>query len=149
MPQVLWELPWCSTNAGVGISEASGCPCAQPGCTLAMAVGLAQAHWAVGTRGALLCMSVSASPSTADFTGAEGRENPSLSEGPLCFFSLYKTHHFPPCNVNSLFPRMNSRQGARERGWWWVWGCGALQGWAHAESQSSGRVLGEPGSGEG
>lgn len=91
---------------------------------------------------------VGASPSIPDFTGAEGRENPSLSEGPLWLF-FYKTHHFSPCNVNSLFPRMNSRQGARERGWWWAWGCGALQGWAQAESQSWGRVLGEPGSGEG
>lgn len=75
-------------------------------------------------------------------------ENPSLSEGPSWLF-FNKTHHLFPCSIKSFFPRMNCRQGARERGWSWAGGCGALQGCAQAESRSWGRVLGEPGSGEG
>lgn len=97
-------------------------------------------HTGLGAQGGLHSACLLASPSTPDFAGAEGRENPSLSEGPLCFF--YKPHHFSPCNVNSLFPRMNSWQGARERGWWWAWGCGALQGWAQMSPSHQGRFWG-------
>lgn len=72
--------------------------------------------------------------------GLKAGRIPHCQKAPYVFF--YKPHHFSPCNVNSLFPRMNSWQGARERGWWWAWGCGALQGWAQMSPSHQGRFWG-------